>query len=135
MIVVDSSALIAIFFDEPERQAFEAVITGGEPCQISAVNAHETACVLRARHGSAAVDQFWRFLMVCEIEIVPFDEAQVRAAAVAFDRYGKGIDPRARLNLADCAAYALAKRLGAALLFKGDDFTHTDLRSALPLVP
>ena len=135
MIVVDSSALLAIFFNEPERQAFEAVITGGDPCLISAVNAHETASVLRARHGSAAVVQFWRFLAVCEIEIVPFDEAQVRAAAVAFDRYGKGIDPKARLNLADRAAYALAKLRGAPLLFKGDDFTHTDLRSALPTPP
>lgn len=55
MIVVDSSALLAIFFNEPERQAFEAVITGGDPCLISAINAHETASVLRARHGSAAV--------------------------------------------------------------------------------
>ncbi len=135
MIVVDSSALLALFFNEPERQAFEAVITGDDPCLISAVNVHETASVLRARHGSAAVVQFWRFLAVCEIEIVPFDEAQVREAAVAFDRYGKGIDPKARLNLADCAAYALAKLRGAPLLFKGDDFTHTDLRSALPLPP
>ncbi len=135
MIVVDSSALVAIFFDEPERPAFEAMITGGEPCLMSAVNAHETASVLRARHGPAAVDQFWRFLVVCEIEIVPFDEAQVRAAAVAFGRYGKGIDPKARLNLADCAAYALAKLRGAPLLFKGDDFTQTDLRPALPLLP
>ena len=131
MIVVDSSALIAVFFDEPDRQAIEAVITGGESCVISAVNAHETASVLRARYGLAAVERFWHFLAVCEI--VPFDEAQVRAAAIAFDRYGKGIDPRARLNLADCAAYALAKLWNAPLLFKGDDFTHTDIRSVLSL--
>ena len=135
MIVVDSSALIAIFFDEPERQAFETIITGGEPCLLSAVNAHETASVLRARHGPAAVERFWHFLVVCEIEIVPFDEAQVRAAAVAFGQYGKGIHPGARLNLADCAAYALAKLRNAPLLFKGGDFTHTDLRPALPLPP
>lgn len=131
MIVVDSSALIAIFFNEPGHQAFEAIITGGEPCVISAVNAHETASVLRARHGPAAVEPFWRFLSVSGIQIVPFDEPQVRAAAVAFDRYGKGIHPRARLNLADCAAYALAKVRDAPLLFKGDDFTHTDLRPAI----
>ncbi len=133
MIVVDSSALIAIFFDEPEREAIEAAIVEGGPCIISAVNAHETACVLRARHGPEAVERLWRFLGVCEIEIVPFDEAQVRAAAVAFDRYGKGIDPRARLNLADCAAYALAKIRDATLLFKGDDFAHTDLRPVVPV--
>jgi ribonuclease VapC len=63
-----------------------------------------------------------------EIEIVPFDEAQVRAAAEAFDRYGKGIHSKARLNLADCAAYALAKSIDAPLLFKGDDFAHTDVK-------
>lgn len=55
----------------------------------------------------------------------------MRLAASAFGRYGKGIDPRARLNLSDCAAYALAKTMNAPLLFKGDDFTHTDLQSCL----
>lgn len=129
MIVVDSSALIAILFEEPEKQTFENIIlTSGKRCMMSAVNAHETATVLRLRHGAAAVDRFWQFLADCEIEIVPFDEAQVRAAATAFGLYGKGIDPRARLNLADCAAYALAKAMNAPLLFKGNDFTHTDLQ-------
>jgi ribonuclease VapC len=60
-----------------------------------------------------------------------FDEAQVRAAAVAFDLYGKGINPKARLNLSDCAAYALAKTMNAPLLFKGDDFRQTDLQSCV----
>jgi ribonuclease VapC len=135
MIVVDDLALIAIFFDEPDRQAFETAITSGESCVISAVNAHETASVLRVRHGPEAVDRFWRFLGVCEIVIVPFAEAQVRAAAAAFDQYGKGIDPKARLNRADCAAYALAKIRNAPLLFKGNNFTHTDLQPALPSSP
>jgi ribonuclease VapC len=131
MIVVDSSALIAILFDEPEKQAFEIVIAGGERCVMSAVNIHETATVLRLRHGAAAVERFWQFLADSEIEIVPFDEEQVRAAAVAFDLYGKGINSKARLNLSDCAAYALAKTMNAPLLFKGDDFTQTDLQSCL----
>ena len=61
-----------------------------------------------------------------EIEIFAFDGPQVRAAAAAFDRYGKGIDPKARLNLSDCAAYALAKTLNVPLLFKGNDFSETD---------
>ena len=67
-----------------------------------------------------------------KLEIVPFDEAQVRAAAVAFDRYGKGINSKAQLNLSDCAAYALAKTMNAPLLFKGNDFTHTDITSISP---
>ena len=127
MIVVDSSALIAVLFEEPEKQAFQDIIDGDERCVLSAVNAHETACVLRGRHGAAAVAQFWQWLIDNEIEIVPFDEVQVRAAAVAFDRYGKGIDPKARLNLADCAAYALATTMDCPLLFKGDDFTETNV--------
>ena len=131
MIVVDSSALIAVLFDEPEKQAFQDIIDGNERCVLSAVNAHETACVLRGRHGIAAVARFWQWLIDNEIEIVSFDEVQVRAAAVAFDRYGKGIDPNARLNLADCAAYALARTMNCPLLFKGNDFTETDVKACL----
>jgi ribonuclease VapC len=131
MIVIDSSALLAISFKEPEQQAFSDIITGGERCVMSAVNVHETATILRLRHGAAAVARFWKFLADVEIEIIPFDEVQVRAAAIAFDRYGKAIDPKARLNLADCAAYALAKTSNAPLLFKGNDFAQTDLRSYL----
>jgi ribonuclease VapC len=98
---------------------------------MSALNTLETACVLRVRHGQAAVERLWKLLEDNEIEIVPFDEIQVRAAAVANDRYGKGVDPKARLNLADCAAYALAKTMNSPLLFKGTDFTQTDVQSAL----
>jgi ribonuclease VapC len=131
MIVVDSSAVLAILLGEADRQSFAEIIAGGERCLMSAVNVHETATVLRLRHGAAAVVAFWRFLTDAEIETIPFDEARVRAAAVACDRYGKGINSRARLNLADCAAYALGRTMDAPLLFKGGDFTHTDLRSCL----
>jgi ribonuclease VapC len=131
MIVVDSSALIAVLFEEPEKQAFQEIIDGDERCILSAVNAHETACVLRGRHGAAAVARFWQWLIDNEIEIVAFDEVQVRAAAAAFDRYGKGIHPKAGLNLADCAAYALAGTMNCPLLFKGDDFTETDVKACL----
>jgi ribonuclease VapC len=128
MIVVDSSALIAILFDEPERQAFANILTGGEHCVMSAVNVHETACVLRARHGAAALPRLWRLLDVCDVEVVSFDEAQMRRAIDAFDRFGKGVHSKARLNLADCAAYALAVSMDAPLLFKGNDFPETDVR-------
>jgi ribonuclease VapC len=96
------------------------------------VNVLETGMVLRARHGEAVVDRMWRFLRSeNDFEIVPFDEAQLRAATAAFDRYGKGIHSKARLNLADCAAYALAATMNAPLLFKGDDFTATDVNACL----
>jgi ribonuclease VapC len=127
MIVVDSSALLAILFKEPEKQSFEAILARADRCVISAVNAHETGCVLRLRHDQAMVDALWRLLAENEIEIVPFDEIQVRAAAVALDRYGRGGN---RLNLCDCAAYALAKTMNAPLLFKGNDFANTDIARA-----
>lgn len=132
MIVIDSSSILAILLGEPEKDSFEAIIAGGDRCVISAFNAHETVCVMRGRHGAAGVERLWRLLEVSEIEIVPFDNVQVRAAAAAFDRYGKGVEtgtgPRARLNMADCAAYALAKTLNAPLLFKGNDFSETDIK-------
>jgi ribonuclease VapC len=104
MIIVGSSALIAVLFEGPEKQAFQDIIDGDERCVLSAVHAHETACVLRGRRGVVAVAEFWQWLADNEIEIVPFDEVQVHAAAIAFDRYGKGIHARERLNLADCAS-------------------------------
>ena len=128
MIVIDSSALLAILLQEPEQKTFQEIVAAAERCLISAVNAHETATVLRIRHGRPAVERLWQLLADNDIEIFPFDETQVRAAADAFDRYGKGIDPKANLNLSDCAAYALAKTLDAPLLFKGNDFAATDVQ-------
>jgi ribonuclease VapC len=130
MIIVDSSALLAVLFKEPEKQAFQNAIAAADRCVMSAVNVHETAMVLRARHGRPAVERLWQLLADNEIEIFPFDEVQVRTAAEAFDRYGKGIHAKARLNLSDCAAYALSKTLNAPLLFKGDDFAETDVQRA-----
>ena len=127
MIVVDSSALCAVFFKEPERRVFLAIIDGDDRCVISAVNAHETASVLRGKLGDAAVGQFWQWLGDNRVEVVPFDETQARAASDAYGRYGKGFNSKASLNLSDCAAYALAKTLGAPLLFKGNDFPETDV--------
>jgi ribonuclease VapC len=131
MIVLDSSALLAVIFREPERELFEEIIASADRCLISAVNAHETATVLRVRYGREAVNQFWSRLAETDIEIYPFDEEQARAAVAAFDLYGKGINSTTRLNLSDCAAYALAKLLNAPLLFKGNDFVETDVRRSV----
>jgi len=132
MIVVDSSALLAILEKESDAADFAAAIQQADRLLISAVNVHETGIVLRARRGVAAVYRLWRFLKADnDFEIIPFDETQAREALAAFDRYGKGIDPKARLNLADCAAYALARTMNAPLLFKGSDFPETDVQSHL----
>lgn len=129
MIVIDSSAVVAIFENEPEEAVFSEVIATASRLVMSAVNVHETATVLRARRGRENEEDFWRFLKVSNIEIVAFDEKQARLAGEAFDRYGKGIHSKARLNLCVCAAYALAKCLSVPLLFKGNDFIHTDVES------
>jgi|SRR5579859_2959713 len=132
MIVVDSSVLIAILENEDDAARYAAEIEKADRLLISAVNVHETGIVLRARRGAAAVVRMWRFFQLDnDFEIVPFDEIQARDALAAFDRFGKGLHARARLNLSDCAAYALAQNMKAPLLFKGDDFSATDALACL----
>jgi ribonuclease VapC len=129
MIVVDSSALLAIFEGEPDAATFATAIAEADRLLISAVNVYETGIVLRVRHGDEAPARLWRFLLEDnDFEIIPFDQRQAHEALTAFGRFGKGLNPRARLNLADCAAYALAKSMNLPLPFKGDDFTHTDVQ-------
>lgn len=127
MIVVDTSALIAILAREPEHQAFLRLLAGTDRRLLSAVTYFESGIVMRARTGPGGVDDLNDLLQELSAEIVPFDEAQARAALAAYARYGKGIDPKASLNLGDCASYALAKAIGAPLLFKGTDFSATDV--------
>ncbi|ACK51353.1 PilT protein domain protein [Methylocella silvestris BL2] len=132
MIVVDSSALIAILEMEADAAVYAAAIQQADRLLVSAVNVHEAGLVLRIRRGMTAADRMWRFLQVeNDFEIIPFDEIQARAALSAFDRYGKGVHSLARLNLADCAAYALAVTMDAPLLFKGADFSATDVRTCI----
>ncbi len=97
MIVVDSSALVAILEHEPDAATYATAVRQADRLLVSAVNVHETGMVMRARHGQAAVDRMWRFLRDDnDFEIVPFDEIQAREALSAFGRYGKGIDPKAQ---------------------------------------
>ena len=131
MIVVDSSAVVAILEREDDSALYARVIQDADNLTMSAVNAHECAVVLRRRRGPEGERILWLFLADNGVQILPFDEEQARKASEAFGRYGKGIDPKARLNLADCAAYALAKSLSAPLLFKGNDFIHTDIEVAV----
>ena len=109
MIAVDSSALIAILENEDDAELYARAMRAADRPIISAVNGHETGMVMRARRGQPAERRMWRFLQEDnDFEVVPFDAAQARGALSAFARYGKGIHSKARLNLADGAAYALA---------------------------
>lgn len=126
-MVIDTSALLAIFMGEPERKRFLALITGAERRLISAANALEAGIVLEAKRGEAAGREFDLFLQRAQIEVVAVDFEQVEMARLAWRRYGKGRHPAA-LNFGDCFAYALAKISGEPLLAKGDDFSQTDLQ-------
>jgi ribonuclease VapC len=134
LIVVDSSALIAILLQEPDANRFATRIAVEESCLISAANYVETGQVFVQRLRQAKEVTLARFLALLEqsnIGIAPVDEAQARTALEARLAYGRGFGHRAGLNYSDCFAYALAKVRNLPLLYKGDDFTHTDIVSAL----
>ena len=130
MIIVDSSALIAIYFNEPEKASFAlAVVSVDAPC-IGAPNFLEASMVAETRHGEAGCRELDRIAANLGLEIVPFDASHIQGARDALRRFGKGRH-RASLNFGDCCAYALAKLRDVPLLFKGNDFALTDLKRAL----
>lgn len=127
MIVIDTSALVAILNQEPERAGFFEAIASSDRRLVSAVSYQEAGQVLLARRGVNGLYDLQDFLALIGAEVIPHDGRLAEMAILAFQRFGKGIDPKARLNFCDCAAYALAKTMNAALLFKGEDFIHTDV--------
>jgi ribonuclease VapC len=130
-MVIDTSALIAIFLGEPERKRFLELIVEAPRRLISAANALETGIVLEARRGEAAGREFDLFLVRANLEVVPVDSEQVEIARSAWRKYGKGRHP-AGLNFGDCFAYALAKSSDELLLAKGEDFSLTDIEIQSP---
>jgi ribonuclease VapC len=130
LIVVDTSALVAISFEEPEAAEFAAVLHGAVAPKISSATVAETFIVVagRTRRDNAAT--LLLFLDAVGAEIVAVDRRHAILVNEAFLRFGKGRH-KARLNYGDCFSYALAKSLDLPLLFKGDDFRHTDIRPAL----
>jgi ribonuclease VapC len=129
-VILDTSALAAIFYGEAEQEAFTALIAGAETCRISAANVLELHMVLRGQLGDEAVAGMDRFLQAAAIRVEPVTPDQLQAARAAFDTYGKGRHP-AGLNFGDCFAYALARTTGLPLLFKGADFARTDIPRAV----
>jgi ribonuclease VapC len=128
-MIIDSSAMVAMLFEEPEGHLFDIAILNAAYCRISSVTYLEAAMVLLARRGSDGVRALDLLILRFSIEIMPFTESQARLARTAFERYGKGRHP-AKLNFGDCMAYALAKETGEELLFKGTDFVLTDIAVA-----
>ena len=125
-MVIDTSALVAILQDEPERRAFNEAIEESGHCVISVATFVEVSIVIEARYGAAGVRELDHFLERAGIEMVEVTLDQGQIARRAFARFGKGRH-RAGLNFGDCFAYALASIRGERLLFKGTDFGATDL--------
>ena len=125
-MVIDTSALAAIFFLEPEREAFlKAIIEDANPL-ISAATVLETGIVLEGRQGESAGREFDLFLVRANLHVVPVDAEQAELARSAWRKYGKGRHA-AGLNFGGCFSYALAKSTGEPLLAKGTDFSLTDI--------
>ncbi len=126
-MVVDSSALVAILMSEPDSpRLLEAILNSRTTPALSAVNYLESRVVIHSRLGGAGTSALTNLMDRCRIQVVAFDHDMAVAAEVVYRSYGKGYH-RAALNMADCAAYALASSLGEPLLFKGNDFSQTPI--------
>lgn len=126
-MIVDSSAVMAVFLTEADAHTYTAAMVSAARLRMSAGTVLETS-IVAGPEGQGILDDF---LDDTGVEIVPVDEAQVRLARDAYLRFGRGSGSPARLNFGDCFSYALAQSLGEPLLFKGDDFTHTDVTPAI----
>ena len=126
-MVVDTSAIIAILEYEVEADQFAEAIQTDPVRFISAATLLECAIVIEARHGQAGGDKLDQMLHIANIQVEPVTAEQITAARLAFRTYGKGRHPAA-LNFGDCFSYALAKIMDQPLLFKGNDFSQTDVR-------
>ena len=125
-MVIDTSALIAILQDEPERRILNEAIEAAESCAMSTGSFLETSMVIESRYGPDGTRDLDLFISKARITLASVDADQAYVARDAFRRYGKGRHP-AGLNFGDCFAYALAKMLDEPLLFKGNDFVLTDI--------
>lgn len=125
-MVIDTSALVAILQDQPERRAFNEAIEAAERCVMSVASFVEISIIVESRYGSGGVRDLDLFLSKARIQLASVDADQAHIAREAFRHYGKGRHP-AGLNLGDCFSYARAKTPDEPLLCKGTDFIQTDI--------
>lgn len=130
-MIIDASALVAILRAEPDARKYAEAIAAADHRRISPVNYVEVAAVIDGARDPVASRSLDELMEAGGISITAVTEHQARLAREAYRDFGKGSGHPARLNLGDCFAYALAKDLGEPLLFKGDDFRHTDVTSAV----
>ena len=125
-MVLDTSALLAILFDEPERRRFNEAIEGAESRVLSTATFVEVSIVIESRFGAEGLRDLDLLIERAGIKLLAVDSEQAYVARRAFSQFGKGRH-RAGLNYGDCFSYALATVLGEPLLYKGEDFRHTDI--------
>lgn len=125
-MIIDTSALVAILQDEPERRKFNEAIEAAEVRSMSTASFVETSIILESRFGADGVRDLDLFINKAQISLAPVDEDHAQLARDGFRKYGKGRHP-AGLNFGDCLSYALARSQDAPLLFKGKDFSKTDV--------
>ena len=128
-MIVDTSAVLAVLFGEPDAEHYERTIAGASRCRMSVASFLETAIVLESRTGTEAGHELDFFLERAPIELTPVAPEHAQAARRAWRRFGKGNHP-AGLNFGDCFSYALAAVTDEPLLFKGRDFSLTDIEAA-----
>ncbi len=129
--VIDTSAIVAVHFSEPEAEAF-AIRMGASPYRILPPSCIVEFCLLR-REGHDMHGWIATFIEEYEVAVLAMTGEIAWLAADAALRFGRGSKHPAKLNFGDCMSYAFARHLNAPLLYKGDDFAHTDIMSALPL--
>jgi len=134
-VIIDTSALIAILRAEPDAGQMAVAIERAQIRRISAANWLETAVVIDASRDPVASRRFDELVKTAELHVEPVTGDQARIARDAYRDFGKGSGHKAGLNFGDCLAYALAKSTGEDLLFKGNDFGHTDITPALDIKP
>ena len=130
-MIVDSSAIIALIRQEQDAATYARALEAAASRKMSAANFLEAAIVLDSRRDPTQGRRFDNLLRESKIELVALEESQARIAREAYRDFGKGSGHPAQLNFGDCFAYALAKATGEPLLYKGSDFSHTDVASAL----
>jgi len=130
-VIIDTSALIAILRNEPEAEICAKAIASAGTRRVSAVSYVEAGVVIDASKSPVASRRFDDLFREAKLVIEPVTAEQARIAREAYRDFGKGSKHRAGLNFGDCFVYALAKTTGEPLLFKGEDFRHTDLSSAI----
>ncbi len=128
-MIVDTSAVLAVLFGEPDAERYARAIAGASRCRMSVASLLEAAIVLESRSGAAGGHELDVFVERALIELAPVTAEHAQAARRAWRRFGKGNHP-AGLNFGDCFAYALAEATREPLLFKGRDFALTDIEAA-----